>query len=68
MDSEIAVLTAIALAISLQLQSHPPKISLDEFSKAQAEAALCQPLEFGMPCISMESVEPEPTTRAAQAP
>ncbi len=68
MDSEIAMLTAIALAITLHVQAHPPNISLDEFSQAQAEAALCQPLEFGMPCISMEPVEPDGTVLAAKTP
>ncbi len=68
MDSEIAVLTAIALAVSLQIQAHPPKISLDEFSRAQAEAALCQPLEFGMPCINMDPADQDGGTLEAKSP
>lgn len=55
MDTEIAMLTAIALAVTLHLQSHPAQVPLDELIKAQEEAALCQPLEFGMPCISMKA-------------
>ncbi len=57
MDTKIAMLTAIALAVTLHLQSHPFVISLDELIKAQEEAALCQPLEFGMPCINMQDVD-----------
>lgn len=57
MDTEIAMLTAIALAVTLHLQSHPPRIPFDELLQAQEEAALCQPLEFGMPCISMEDAD-----------
>ena len=51
MNSEIAVFTAIALAVTLHVQPHLPRISLEAFSRAQAEAALCQPLEYGMPCM-----------------
>ncbi len=59
MDTEIAMLTAIALAVTLHLQSHPPVIPLDDLIHAQEEAALCQPLEFGMPCISMQAAADE---------
>ncbi len=57
MNTEIAILAAIALAITLQLHSHPPVIPLDELIRAQEDAALCQPLEFGMPCINMQDVD-----------
>jgi hypothetical protein len=62
MDTEIAMLTAIALAVTLHLHSHPAKIPFDDLMRAQEEAALCQPLEFGMPCISMQAAEDQPET------
>ncbi len=50
MDIETAVLVAIALTCSLQLQNHPPKISSDWLAELPYRPVLCTDVEMGMPC------------------